>query len=209
MHKYSIQSNPAPCRRNVQGFTLAELLISLGILGLIAIFTIPKIISSQQNNQYNAIAKETAAMLSAALANYKATNTVTASTTAGALTPYMNYVKVDSTSQFDYENGSTTGDCGSGTDVCLRLHNGAILNYAPSSRFDGTNTTNAVYFYLDPDGVSSSTTNGPGKSILLWLYSNGSIKDVGNALSNTSTYFAGSTHTYNATPASVPAWFSW
>lgn len=49
------------------GFTLAELLISLAILGLIATFTIPKIMSAQQNNEYSAIAQEDIATLSAAL----------------------------------------------------------------------------------------------------------------------------------------------
>jgi prepilin-type N-terminal cleavage/methylation domain-containing protein len=194
-----------PC----QGFTLAELLIALTILGVIATFTIPKILTVQQNAKYNAIAKETAAMISGALIAYKASNTLSDSTTAGALTPYMNYVKVDSTSAFDYEYGSSTGDCGSGTDVCLKLHNGAILNYAPTSKFNGTNTTNAVYFYLDPDGTSDNTTNGPGKSVLLWLYADERITSYSYALTNTTTYFAGSNHVYGATAGADPPWFSW
>lgn len=33
------------------GFTLAELLIALGILGVIATFTIPKILSAQQDSK--------------------------------------------------------------------------------------------------------------------------------------------------------------
>jgi prepilin-type N-terminal cleavage/methylation domain-containing protein len=48
------------------GFTLAELLIALTILGEIAAFTIPKIISSQQNGQKRAVTKEMIAMFSAA-----------------------------------------------------------------------------------------------------------------------------------------------
>ena len=53
------------------GFTLAELLIALLILGEISTFTIPKIIYSQQNQKYNAIAKESAAMISAAYQQYQ------------------------------------------------------------------------------------------------------------------------------------------
>jgi prepilin-type N-terminal cleavage/methylation domain-containing protein len=39
-------------------FTLAELLIALAILGVIATFSIPKVLQSQQNNQKQAIFKE-------------------------------------------------------------------------------------------------------------------------------------------------------
>lgn len=45
--------------RTQSGFTLAELLIALTILGVIATFTIPKILTAQQASTYNAIAKET------------------------------------------------------------------------------------------------------------------------------------------------------
>jgi prepilin-type N-terminal cleavage/methylation domain-containing protein len=48
------------------GFTIAELLIALLILGEIATFTIPKIISSQQNAQKMAVFKETLAAISTA-----------------------------------------------------------------------------------------------------------------------------------------------
>lgn len=47
------------------GFTLAELLIAVAILGEIATFTIPKIISSQQNGQRKTVFRETLATISA------------------------------------------------------------------------------------------------------------------------------------------------
>ena len=49
-----------------RAFTLSELLIALAILGLIATFTIPKIITNLNNNNRNAIYKETFAALSEA-----------------------------------------------------------------------------------------------------------------------------------------------
>jgi prepilin-type N-terminal cleavage/methylation domain-containing protein len=55
------------CRKSQLAFTLAELLISLLILGVIATFTIPKILSASQNNQKNAIFKESISTLAGAL----------------------------------------------------------------------------------------------------------------------------------------------
>lgn len=48
-------------------FTLAELLIALAILGVIATFTIPKILNSQANGQKTAVFKETIAAYNQAL----------------------------------------------------------------------------------------------------------------------------------------------
>ncbi len=52
-----------------QGFTLAELLIALAILGLIATFAIPKLLASQQDTKRRAIMQEAISALSAATAN--------------------------------------------------------------------------------------------------------------------------------------------
>lgn len=56
-----------------RGFTLAELLIALTILGVIATFTIPKILSSQQDGKLKAIAKETAAAMEQVIYNGRLT----------------------------------------------------------------------------------------------------------------------------------------
>ena len=53
-----------------QGFTLAELLISLTILAEIATFTIPKILVAQQNMQKRIVFKETIATFNQALYLY-------------------------------------------------------------------------------------------------------------------------------------------
>lgn len=46
------------------GFSLAELLVALLILGQISVFTIPKVLQAQQNAEMKSILKETVAMLS-------------------------------------------------------------------------------------------------------------------------------------------------
>jgi prepilin-type N-terminal cleavage/methylation domain-containing protein len=77
---------------SVKGFTLAELLIAVAILGEIATFTIPKIVSAQQNGAYKAASKEAAATISQAYALYRLENTVSSSTRFGDMTSYINYV---------------------------------------------------------------------------------------------------------------------
>lgn len=50
--------------KNAHGFTLAELLIALAILGIIAVFAIPKALTVQQDSRKKAILKEAIATMS-------------------------------------------------------------------------------------------------------------------------------------------------
>lgn len=189
--------------RQARGFTLAELLIALAILGVIATFTIPKVLTAQQDSKYNAAAKEVAAMISGAYTVYAQTHTVTSGTTPGDLTPYMNFIAADTTSTVDAFYESVTHDCA--TYPCLKLHNGGMISYETGG-FTGTDTTNAIYFYFDPDGkVTDGTTNGPGKSVCFWLYYNGRLSSYSNITPG--TVYAGGTA--NPDPVADPPWFQW
>jgi prepilin-type N-terminal cleavage/methylation domain-containing protein len=187
-------------------FTLAELLVALAILGIIAIFTIPKIVSSQRNGNHNAKAKEAASMIAATYSLYRQNNVISASTSPGDLTSYMNYVKLDTSAQVDWEYG-TTGSETCSSVPCLRLHNGGILYYYGGNNFAGTASTNAIFYYFDPDGVSDGTATNSGKSVLFWLYTNGRITSWTNASPNTVSTAVGSPYGPNA--SADPPWFSW
>ena len=77
---------------------------------------------------------------------------------------------------------------------------------ADSGSFGGTNTTNAFWMHLDPDGkVTDGTTNGPGKSVVIWIYYTGQITDWGSVAAGTRNANAPSA----ANAATVPPWFSW
>ena len=167
-------------RRRSKAFTLAELLISLAILGVIATFTIPKILSVQANNKYSSIAKEAAGTVVNALTLYNNQNGLSASTTMGNLTPYMNYVKLDSTSVVDDVGGGTFTCSSVASGTCLILHNGAMLWYWNSVNFAGTGTSNALFFKLDPDAVASTTT-----AIDFFIYTNGKVRSEGEIDPNT------------------------
>ncbi|WP_373530916.1 type II secretion system protein [Vampirovibrio sp.] len=179
---------PATPERS-KGFTLTELLISLLILAEIATFTIPKLLSNQQNSSYNANAKEVMGTIAAAYQVYSLANTPTAATSASDILAYMNYVSIDTTSTVDQSYTFGTRSCT--TYFCYKLHNGGIL--ASNNAFGGTSPANTINFLFDPDGTSDGTTNGPGKSLFIYLFFNGRI----NTFS-----------TQNNVP-SDPPWFSW
>ncbi len=195
-----------PPLKPYNGFTLAELLICLAILGEIATFTIPKVITSQQNGQYNAVTKEAASMFAAAFQTYKLNGLLTSSTNAKDLTPYLNYSSYTTNLTLDNAYGYTTLDCA--TNGCVKLHSGAVI-WFDGNGIGGTNTTtNALNFVVDPDGhVTDGTTNGPGKSVFFFIYPNGRLATVTTITSgtvNASGYWPG-----GPIAGADPPWFSW
>jgi len=194
--------------RRKPGFTLAELLIALAILGVIATFTIPKVLQSQQNGKYKAIGKEFAGTMAQAFQKYRLQNGDNPTMQAQDITPYLNYVKVvtDSSLQADGApwDGGWTATC-DGTQICLKMHSGAILYYWPADSFCSTQPT-AIVFRLDPDGQA----DGRNLGLDIYLYSNGKVRtdstiDIPTYHGSGSSTCSG---TYNAT-GSDPPWFNW
>jgi prepilin-type N-terminal cleavage/methylation domain-containing protein len=197
----------------LRGFTLAELLVALAIFGLIATFTIPMVLVVVQQQHLNALAKETASILSEAYQKMRiARGTINQQTKSQDLIPYINFVKF-MTAGFllDYLYNST-GAAACGTQDCILLHNGAVLRFSgsfcnvvliPSHQC-------AVGVLFDPDGVltdGGSPTN-LGKSIQFWVYQNGLLRDRGNTL--IPTYSSNdNSYSYNPAPYANPPWFNW
>ncbi len=198
---------PQAChKRALAGFTLAELLIALAILGVIATFTIPKILVAQQAQQNKAVVKEAIGMVSAAYQQAQLAGVVNSNTRLSDLLPYMNYSKLDTALVVDSIPG-WAGDTCSGSRPCIILHNGAVL-LIEDTYFNGTNTTNCVQFLIDPNGKQDilTTADGPGKSIQFNMYYDGFITTRGQSKPN-------SCHSgycnYGGNPVYDPAWFSW
>lgn len=155
-----------------KGFTLAELLIALAILGVIATFTIPKVLSSSSSSQNTAIAKEAASIVSGSFAAFDLEGDVSATTTAAQLTPFINYVRVDTSNT---NQSGLAENCVAATP-CLMLHNGGTLQYVAAGNFNAdangsiTSGTDAILFNVDPDSDSASA--GP---VTFVLFSNGRL----------------------------------
>ena len=192
------------------GFTLAELLVALLILGEIATFTIPKILVSQQNGRSRAAAKEIAAAVSAAYQNYKLNlgTAVPASTSMEVLKPYINYIAVDTTSQLQDHPGASNviWNCGDGNTTCLKMAAGGTLFWFQGQTFGGTGN-NGMTFYYDPDGVNNGAivASNPGVSVCFVLYYNGRVTDRNGVSAGTSNSYwpLGTGSGFN------PDWFSW
>lgn len=180
------------------GFTLAELLLALVILGVIATFTIPKVITSQQNGKLRSIAKEAAGSVSGAFQSAQLNGKISSASNFWAMTPYLNYVVIDSTSGTAVTDppGSSNFRTCSAAWPCLRMHNGA--NIITGDTFAGTAATNMIWFWADADG------SGSGQSVAFALYYNGKITTWPNLLPNSTSSFG----VYSA-GGSDPSWFAW
>jgi prepilin-type N-terminal cleavage/methylation domain-containing protein len=193
------------CNQRQSGFTLAELLLVLACLGVIAAFTIPKVLQSQQDTKFKSIAKEAAGTVSSAYMQLKLRGLHDTNTKLGSITPYMNYVTLDtSAATIDLYQGASNRACNIGYH-CLKLHNGAMMMYSDASFGDVTDNR-GLYFYIDPDGVDSGTTTGPGKSVLFFIYYDGKLRSRNNVIANTTDSTG---NTYNPGTTYDPPWFDW
>ena len=184
----------------LKGFTLAELLIALAILGVIATFTIPKILSAQQDGRNNAIAKEDLAAFAQAFQQYQLSGSLTANTYPKDLTPYLNYVSVSTSGTIDDRPPNAGALTCTVAAPCLKMHNGSIIQPL-SEYFNGTSSLNAVSFTIDPDG----TYTGKADSLRILLYYNGKMTDRNNCLTGTLNSGTGCGPISNGNPT----WFSW
>lgn len=185
-----------------KGFTLAELLIALAILGVIASFTIPKILSSTGTSQFKAIAKEAASIVSGAYQDFAinyAVSTTTGMDSAGFLAN-VNYVSLVTGASYTAALTGLPSNCVTDTNTCLLLHNGGILQYKDTNTF-GNTTTGYVVANIDPDGTRGTATTDV---VTFKLYFNGALRDTANG-----TGTCGGTCVAADYVATTPSWFNW
>jgi len=189
-----------------QGFSLSELLLALAILAVIATFSIPKIIKAQQNSSYLSGAKDMAAAVSQAMYLYRNSTSFSSSGTWSNVTPYLNYVKVDSTSTIDGSpnDGIGTTLCGDAGGNCYRFHNGAMVKLWDWGACGALNDINDFEFVLyDPDGVLTTRQD----SVWFVINPKGRVKPWSELSASESVCdLVGS---YTGDPSYNPSWFMW
>ncbi|MDX2086156.1 MAG: hypothetical protein SFZ03_12300 [Candidatus Melainabacteria bacterium] len=200
-------------RARGSGFSLVEVLIAVGLLGLIGAFTIPKLLDGgTKNTQWKRMAQAMAVQLSAAYSNYKMDNTVTAGFHAALLGPYFDNVKRKTSGLVDDRPGQGSLDCT--WAECYDMHNGGTLILFNDNTFGGTSSEFLVYVRFDPDSVYSGSSSGIGKSVTYFLYYDGKIRPETDARVGDRTFWYGaeagwSPHTAPVNPSYVPSWFNW
>ncbi len=160
--------------RSLQGFTLSELLVSLAVLGLIAAFAIPKVLTAVGESSSRAIGREAFGMISEAYQVIRSNNNgnVPRATTAQELINTMNYARVGT-------GGNGQGTATNGTTASIVLQNAAQIAYVPADSFvpGAAGRAGVIGFTIDPDGSDTSgatdtNANGP---ITVYLGGDGRI----------------------------------
>ncbi len=182
-----------------------ELLIALVLMGTIAVFTISKVLSVTQANDYKWRVQTAASMISGAYARYQQDNTVTVGMKPSDLTPYMNYLKFISDSSVSMD--AMPGSCGSGAGACnasrpcVQLHNGALLRFWDAESFGSLAPGYAILFQVDADNNATNTNQ-----VELHLYATNGRVATRSEITNP-TYTSAGSRTPNA--SCTPSWFSW
>lgn len=200
-------------RKNGQGITLTEILVALGIVALIAVFTIPKVLESSHSSDeenWRRVVKQDVGIVEGAYAKYKLDhNSVPTSFQLQDATPYFNYVRQETVAQVD---GSICFgapiDCSSPASRCYVLQNGSVLHWYPAEDFGNTSATNAVKFRVDPDGkVTGAAGQHPGKAVALYLYyKSGKIRSRQGIEAAT---YGGTWGPENPGAICDPSWWNW
>lgn len=149
------------------GFTLSELLISLALIGLIATFTIPKVLTTLQDQQQKALIRETVATLSTLTQKAIHENNISKQ----FFRDNLNYQKLCAVhpNEEGCWPGGVSGDAGN-PDAYI-LHNGVML-----TSFNGVLSTVSI----DVNGMTGPNQYGQDQLFLYLCFAEtGCASDMG------------------------------
>lgn len=157
------------------GFTLAELLIALAILGVIATFTIPKVLTSQNDSKRTAVMKEAVATLNNVLQQGLLEGGVTDSNLGTYYLNHLNAIKICDTNaktQGCWSNVATTF-AGQEATPGVVLANGAFI----CGFDDASSGTGADTIAIDWNGADGPNTEGNDIMMVRAIVDNSTITD--------------------------------
>jgi hypothetical protein len=152
---------------------LAELLIALGILAVIATFSIPKILMSQQTSKKKAVLRETISALNEAFVPACLAGEITEGTFGTYMRSHLNAVKICTTN-------SMSQGCWYGTDLVgqsatpgVIMHNGAVIAGLDNDVSGGGTDT----LMVDWDGPGSTNLHADDQIVLRAFITDASSSD--------------------------------
>lgn len=200
-----------PTAHSSLAFTLAEVLITLGIIGVVAAMAIPTLINKTNEAEFNTGLKKAYSVLSNAvtmiIANNGAVNVGTASSTDSVMRSefcnVMNCSKQDTTSNIFgpsnykyYKNSSPSNWPGTGVNnAAAILNDGMFLQFWTGTDCTSGGTVNAcAYIYVDVNGTKNPNMQGKDLFVFWITYKNGgySVLPVGTS-GDTKTCTVGAT----------------
>lgn len=191
-------------------FTLAEVLITLGIIGVVAAMTIPTLMNNTNESEFNVGVKKAYSSLSQAVEMIIITNSTinvgTASSTditmRNNFCSVMNCIKQDTTSNvfgpsdYKYYKGLSANWPGVGVNAAAAiLNDGMLLQFWTATDCTKGGTLNAcAYIYVDVNGSKQPNMQGKDLFVFWIVYNNGgySVLPAGTQ-GDTTTCTAGAT----------------
>lgn len=131
-----------------QGFTMAEVLITMGVIGVVAAMTLPSVINNSRNKQLEACLKRSYSVISQALDMYQAEigEKVTSENIGYRnLKPIlMKYIQTAQDCDWGYAGSGAAADITN--KACIRNYSNASENDTTYKNYTGTNSINLAYF---------------------------------------------------------------
>jgi prepilin-type N-terminal cleavage/methylation domain-containing protein len=154
------------------GFTLAELLIALALLGVIAAFTIPKVLEATGTQQATAQLKEAASTLESAWYNQKLQNSFSSGNSlATSVIPALNTASSSTAGSAFGANGPMVTLQAAGSHACnatyidgyAQFANGAIIMFGPDPGLSTYSVIPAGAAGNVPICIDTNGINGPNQ----------------------------------------------